>query len=160
MRKRPVPDRFWEKVNKSGPIHPLHGQCWAWTATTVGGGYGHFTLAHGIKRLAHRTSWYLTTGQWPSLDVCHHCDNPLCVNPAHLFLGDAAANMADRDAKGRGANHAGTANGRAKLTEESVVAIRARAARGESARAMAREFGVSGVAVALAVRRQTWRHVA
>jgi hypothetical protein len=80
--------RFWEKVNKSG-------NCWEWTAATFTQmGYGEFWL-NGNK-YAHRVSWQIHNGEIPEGElVLHHCDNPVCVNPSHLYLGDASDNMQD-----------------------------------------------------------------
>lgn len=90
---------FWSKVAK-------RDDCWEWQGHRDPRGYGRLSR-HGVKStpiLAHRYSWYLTTGQMPSSGqyVCHHCDNPPCVNPAHLFLGAAKDNNDDKLAKGRG----------------------------------------------------------
>lgn len=88
-------ERFWEKVNKSG-------ECWTWTACTHHQwGYGHFR-AGGKLVTAHRYSWELHNGPIPpGMRVCHRCDNPPCVRPAHLFLGTDADNAHDMIAKGR-----------------------------------------------------------
>ena len=104
---RPLLDRFWEKVNKHGPIpanHPDLGLCWLWTAHTADFGYGRMHIVGGPAR-THRISWELHNGPIPAgMLVLHHCDNPPCVNPAHLFLGTAGDNMRDMVAKGRNWN--------------------------------------------------------
>lgn len=94
--------RFWTKVNKNGPtLQPALGPCWLWTAGTTKAGYGQAASA-GLNRYAHRVSWRLTHGPVPDgLWVLHKCDNPPCLNPAHLFLGTAKDNAMDREAKGR-----------------------------------------------------------
>jgi signal transduction protein with GAF and PtsI domain len=93
----------------------------------------------------------------PGLDVCHRCDVRACVNPEHLFLGTRAVNMADAVAKGRTAR--GERQHLAKLCSDDVRQIRARAARGESGPALAKEFGVSRRAVLSVLTRRTWAHV-
>lgn len=145
--------RFWSRVC-------IGDGCWVWCGPADH--YGSFYM-DGRRIGAHRAAWFLTFGQIPDgLMVCHRCDNRRCVRPSHLFLGTAAQNTRDMMEKGRWrrAYHArGEINGHARLTTADVVAIRGRAAAGESQRAIARSLGVSRFAVQSVVRGWTWRHV-
>jgi ribosomal protein L40E len=90
----PWRERFWSYVDKSG-------DCWEWTGCDNGHGYGVFGVANDSKA-AHRVSYEMEHGPIPEgMEVCHHCDNPCCVRPSHLFLGTQADNMRDMYSKGR-----------------------------------------------------------
>lgn len=95
--RRPLADRFWEKVDRSG-------DCWTWTAYRNPAGYGEINLGGRLGAvLAHRVAYELTFDVAPGdLHVLHRCDNPACVRPDHLFLGTHIDNMRDMTAKGRG----------------------------------------------------------
>jgi HNH endonuclease len=87
---------FWAKVDKSG-------ECWIWTGCKMPKGYGKLKF-EGRYDLAHRVSWVIANGPvTPGLIVCHRCDVPSCVNPAHLFLGTYSDNTQDMLAKHRDA---------------------------------------------------------
>jgi len=126
-RKRvPLEDRFWSMVNKRKP-----NECWPWTGFLDRDGYGRIRKGGRQPKLgAHRIAWQLAHGAIPDgLCVLHHCDNPFCMNPKHLFLGTHADNAQDRDNKGRQAKGDsiklfGEKNGQAKLTREDIWAIR------------------------------------
>lgn len=121
----------------------MESGCWNWVGTTVGSKthrYGHFRL-DGKLILAHRASWLLHGGEIPNgLHVLHRCDNPLCVNPKHLFVGTRSDNMMDMTAKGRHPYPLGETHHRAKLTNDEVRAIRASV---QSHNQLARAYGVT-----------------
>lgn len=127
-------DRFWAQVDKSG-------ECWVWTGTVTGKGYGTLT-SKGKRHSAHRFSYVLANGPIPDgMFVCHACDNPRCVRPDHLFVGDNTANMRDASSKGRlraGAKHPMAL--RAKLSADDVRAVRLDT---RSTYALAKVHGVS-----------------
>jgi hypothetical protein len=92
----PVAERFWSKVDRRGA-----DECWSWKGGRRRRGYGIFS-AGGSQLLAHRMAWQLSRGPIPpKMFICHHCDNPPCCNPAHLFIGSAADNFHDMIMKGR-----------------------------------------------------------
>jgi len=103
-RKRPIPERFWEKVNKNGPIPPHApelGPCWIMCVAPTSAGYTQLKIK-GVGRVGcHRLVWFLTYGVWPTLHIMHKCDNPPCVNPAHLQQGTHIENVRDMVQKGR-----------------------------------------------------------
>lgn len=111
----PAKDRFWSQVDKSG-------DCWAWRGATDQHGYGHFFDGKHWK--AHRWSYAEHNGvSTLDGDVCHHCDNPVCVRPSHLYMALHAVNMADMVTKGRSAGR--ERHSQAKLTESDVEEIKA-----------------------------------
>jgi hypothetical protein len=155
-------DRFWSKVDKNGPVlRPELGRCWVWTAATNEHGYGVMRPSgkrSGPTVKAHRVSAELAGMGIDGVKVLHSCDNPPCVNPAHLRVGTMKENSRDSVTRDRHAR--GSRSGAAKLTESSVIEIRRRASEGELVRKLAVEYGVSPRTVYGVVARTGWRHVA
>lgn len=134
--------RFWRKVAKSDA-------CWRWLGKPMSVGYGYFsTTSNGERKdgYAHRTSWEIHYGAIPDgLCVLHRCDNRMCVNPAHLFLGTRAENQQDAANKGRMPH--GPAHWNTKLSEADVSTIIDRIAAGETHATIASTYGVSRQAI-------------
>ncbi len=171
-KKRPIEERFWAGVERG-----CSDACWNWKRTKTKG-YGTLGLGgRGGKCVyAHRLSWEIANGRSvpAGLCVCHTCDNPACVNPAHLWLGTTRENAIDSVIKGRASSpkkrRPGVLNGRAILTEAAVVQVRAAyaaAPRGPKGRirsgalaAMAQRFGLCPDAIREVAKGKLWREVA
>lgn len=152
--RRPIQERFEDKFTKSGG-------CWEWTARRHPLGYGMFRIA-GSVQYAHRVSYRLYVDEIPEgMCVCHHCDNPGCVNPAHLFLGTHTDNMRDCNNKGRrpAAGVFGEKHGMAKLTNAQVVEIRKMRSEGATQFDIAKEFGVARQTISHILCGDTWASV-
>ena len=132
--------------------------CWVWQASYATGGYGAFGY-HGKVAKAHRIAMMLWRGFDINslLHVCHHCDNPPCVNPDHLFVGTNADNVKDCMSKGRKLR--GEALTQSKLTDSDVVLIRMLAETPMHRYDIATMFGVSDGTLSFAINRKTWNHV-
>lgn len=153
-------ERFWARV----PNRPA-GQCWNWAGGTTVAGYGELRV-DGAMKYTHRISYELHHGPIPSgSDVLHSCDIPACVNPDHLFLGDAKANSRDMFLKGRqGAGYParflGSEHPQARLSESDVLEIRCLYATGNyTQRALAGRFAVSQRNISFITCGLHWRHI-
>ena len=151
--------RFWPKVKKGGP-----DECWEWQGSLDGHGYGKISsFRNQSPYRAHRVSYFLHHGHLSrSLDVCHRCDNPKCVNPAHLFAGTHAENMADLAKKGYANDLAkgkpGELNNSAKLTLKDVSEIKKQLALGVTARAIAKNYPVCPSMIRRIATGKAWRN--
>lgn len=156
-RKKKKIEKFWGRVDQTA-------NCWIWTGPKTKDGYGHASFRW--EQRAHRVAWIVTYGLIPENTlVCHHCDNRLCVNPDHLFLGQPADNSADMVLKGRAAyangrkpkvKVVGEQHGLSKLTEDAVRFIRKREL---SSRRLAKMFGVHQGTIDAVLAGKTWTHV-
>ncbi len=141
--RRNTPQNFWSRVNVGDP-----DACWEWMLSRRNGRYGQASF-EGKNWFAHRLAWTLTNGPIPEgMLVCHRCDNMVCCNPGHLFLGTDQQNAEDRNAKGR--QYRGFKHHLAKLTEDQVREVKStyiprHPEFGQCA--LARKFGVSQPAI-------------
>ena len=166
--------RFWSRVNKCSSS----SGCWLWSRQRDQLGHGKIKQGQ-TSLMAHRVAWELTNGKIPDgMQVLHHCDNPSCVNPCHLFLGTNADNVADKVAKNRqaqGKKHSacmretlqqyceriprGEQRGTAKLTAPQVLALRKEQQEGKTQRFLAQKYGLSQPTVWAILNRKTWTHI-
>ncbi len=156
-RKTPV-ERFWQRVQKTDG-------CWLWTGYCNASGYGRMHVkvnGESDQILTHRFSWELHNGLIPSgLLVCHHCDNPPCVRPDHLFLGTDADNTADMMRKHRRRStspRCGESHPMALLTADAVRVIRAER-KITSVHDLATRYGVKVGTIYAVWEGVTWKHI-
>lgn len=155
-KRRPFNERFWEKVKRCG-----EDECWEWQAARNAKGYGRLTSGRGVNLKAHRVAFALSNGGVVSDDahVLHHCDNPPCCNPSHLFVGSAKDNTADMIAKGRGSAPPrlfGARNHNAKFDERVARKI---IKDPRTLHVIAADYGISWMTVFRLKHRQTWKHL-
>lgn len=162
----PSDQGFWARVDRNGPVAYEHlDVCWLWSGSKINSGYGIWRFSNNTYRLvlAHRFMWMSTYGEIPEGQlVLHKCDNKLCVNPSHLFLGSYSDNVQDCLQKGRfvvGARRRGEECNRAKITEGHVREIRELRQQGLLQREIAARLGTTREIVSSVLRGATWRHV-
>lgn len=182
--------KFWSYVDKSHGQGP-QGTCWEWQGCRDGG-YGKISIGPRGSARGYRTprlSFFLEHGRWPEPNACHHCDNPPCVRPEHLFEGSARDNVLDAKEKGRlatgdksgarlhpermrrGDNHPmrinpllvvnrGEKHNHAKLKDADVLEIRKLfSSKTLTVTAIANRYSITMGCVWLITRRKTWRHI-
>lgn len=159
-------ERFWSRVSRQ------ESGCWLWTGWRDRDGYGRLKW-RGRKIRAHRLAYELHNGPVAStLQVCHSCDVPACVNPAHLWVGTNRDNVADSIAKDRwttgdrngsrtkpASRPRGARHYNARLTPTDVQAIRAAAAAGAPKRELAEHYGLVLSHVYRIVKGEKWRSI-
>lgn len=134
--------------------------CFLWAGRHDNKGYGR--LSHGaMHQVAHRQSYENAKGPFDKkMHVLHTCDNPACVNPDHLYLGDQRQNNIDRDSRGRQKTQHGTNHKLAKLDDEKVREIkRLHNPKTFPTRKLAKMFGVSQKIIMNVINNRSWTHV-
>lgn len=163
--RQPPRRRFWSKASRSPG-------CWEWMASKNSDGYGNFRL-RSRHCGAHRAAWALVHGEIPvGMQVLHQCDNPGCVNPAHLFLGTQVDNIRDMDNKGRrrkvhvhpsvcvpGCMPRGEGHVNSTITENVVREIRSLREEGLLYKEISKRLRVSMSNVGGILRGERWGHV-
>lgn len=158
VRHVPVPGRMIERFMDRIVPEPNSG-CWLWLGGADHRGAGSFMGPNNKSFRAARLAYEIFVGPIADgLFACHHCDNPSCVNPDHLWLGDHRANMADMVQKGRQSRHgyAGEANPKAKLTAADVL-LALRDPRSHTD--LARLFGVAPATIRNARAGRKWKTI-
>lgn len=145
----------------AGLVSALNDECWVWTKSRVTDGYGN-VMMNRRHTSAHRIAFQLGKGDIPAgLFVCHSCDNPPCINPAHLHIGTNADNLRECRDRGRHKSHImpGEANPIAKLDNTAVNEIRELLRMGLSHRKIAALFGICPQNVSKIKNGERWAHL-
>lgn len=150
---RSVLERFEAKYEPE-----LNSGCWLWTGAVGSTGYGHLKVERRV-RTASRLSYEMFKGDPTGFHVCHSCDTPVCVNPAHLWLGTDLDNGHDMDRKGR--RHVGERQVLASFSDAEAQDIIDRYEAGliPSMRAEGRAQGVGSATVRNLIRGVSWKHL-
>lgn len=167
--------RIWSRVLETDK------GCWEWQGARDSKGYGRVSYL-GRPQTVSRVAWELVNGPIPDgMEVCHTCDNPPCINPAHLWIGTRSDNQRDsvNKKRNRAATHPeryqrgkdsfsakyperlarGEKHGNARLKTQDVHEIRQRYANGESVSSLARAYNINWSTVDRVVKRKWWKHV-
>ena len=148
--------RFWSKVEIKGP-----DDCWLWKGSKRCE-YGGFSIKH-VTFLAHRVAWALANGYMPDeYNVCHNCpggDNPLCCNPAHLWLCSQSQNTLDAYQKGQQISQKGSEHGRSKLNEWQACGVMALSLMGWEQKHIGAYYGIKQPTVSNIVTCKYWNHL-
>ncbi|QKW15343.1 HNH endonuclease [Verrucosispora sp. NA02020] len=147
--------RFWAKVDQRNK-----NECWPWRGSTTTFGHGEFYVSPERRQVpAHVYALELATGEScpTGMEGCHHCDNPACCNPDHIYYGTRQQNVDDMWRRNRGRR--GSRHASARVTEEIALRIRERFASGDTQPDLAGEFGLTDSGISSIVNGKTWAHV-
>lgn len=139
--------RFWSKVDIRD-----NNDCWNWLGGIRGEGYGIFRYKRKTID-SHRFVWFLIKGIFPDLFVCHSCDNRICCNPFHLFLGTSQDNINDMIAKGRRPYRSNTK----KLNKTDAIKIRNLYSNGHTELEISEKYDISKSHVSNIINNKTWK---
>jgi hypothetical protein len=146
------------RIESDVQMEPTSG-CWLWVGSLNSCGYGSIKWKNKTH-IAHRVFYAELVSPIPEgLFVCHRCDNRVCVNPHHLFLGTAKDNSDDRVRKGRSGWGFGSKSANSKLTEADIPIIRELDSRGVGLREIAKRFGVHYFTIWSVLTGRRWKHV-
>ena len=133
----------------------IKNSCWIWQKSCFHDGYGQTSLL-GKKMRAHRLSYFLFMGVDPGkLYVCHHCDNPKCINPDHMFLGTYEENM--QDCKNKNRMVKGERQVRSKLKQSQIIEIKEMVRNGIYQKDIAKIYGVTQANISCIMRQISWK---
>ena len=159
-------DKFWSMAVTSESKE----ECWSWNGATRNK-YGVMRIPGAGRSvqaiMAHRISWTIHNGEIPhKKGIFHKCDNPVCANPEHLFLGDLKDNIADMISKGRGGMQLGkfpvkygSDNPSAKISEDAAKAIIVLSDAGFTGRQLSELFGLDKSYIRRIARGENWAHL-
>jgi len=154
-RKRHTKKDVWKDI-----VIEDETKCWIWQGNTDRDGYGIKTIGRKQYRVSRVVYELMNSDVTLTIDkfVCHTCDNPLCCNPKHLFLGTNNDNTQDKIKKGRARYLSGSDNPMAKLTQEQVEEIRRRYNNEKiTQEALAQEYGVNNANIGCIVNNRSWK---
>ena len=154
LRNKGFEEKFWTYVDEKG-----EDECWGWKNKVDKTRLYPRIWACGVGVNANRISWNLHNGPIPDgLCVCHTCDNPICTNPKHLFLGTYNENNQDKCRKGR--QPRGESTGAAKLTEVQVLEILTKYIPWKySTRKLAKEYSVAHSSIVAIINKRKWKYL-
>lgn len=155
MNLQRISEKFWSKVDVT-----VDSKCWVWKNSKDKWGYGKFGVDRKIVR-APRVAFFLRNGRWPN-HACHRCDNPSCVNPAHIYDGNPKTNAEDREKRfsHKRPSVCGEKSGRSILTENQVLRIRREYKEtGIGMIALSKKYGCSLTNIQHITARKSWTHI-